>query len=303
MTFAKPVGPPKASISSGTVVGVVGSVDMAPTYRTSVGSVNRISGSTRYNLQKMDETNERLRKARDDAGFKSAMSAAKRFGWTPSTYASHENGQTPVPRKAAEVYAKAFKVSPAWLLNVEPANIPGGQTKKQPKIAKNEVASPFEPHFDSVEVPEIDLQAGANYAGGFGSEENFIDQFGNSVSKDVVSTTWGIPKPFLRDELRIQAGRAHILPVKGDSMRDILFDGDRAIVNLDDTDLSQGGIFALLDDNSSIIIKQVELVRMKGDHARRILCSSRNRAYGPFELELAHPVRIIGRVASKITRL
>ncbi len=41
-------------------------------------------------------------------------------------------------------------------------------------------------------------------------------------------------------------------------MKDALFDGDRAIINLDDTDVSQGGIFALLDDNSSLIIKQVE---------------------------------------------
>jgi hypothetical protein len=36
-----------------------------------------------------------------------------------STYASHENGQTPVPQDAAAVYAKAFKTSVAWLLTGE----------------------------------------------------------------------------------------------------------------------------------------------------------------------------------------
>lgn len=84
-------------------------------------------------------------------------------------------------------------------------------------------------------------------------------------------------------------------------MKDALFDGDRAIINLDDTDVSQGGIFALLDDSASLIIKQVEIVH--GSKARKIRCTSRNPVYAPFELELAEPVRIVGRVAGKITRL
>ncbi len=47
------------------------------------------------------------------------MSAAKRFGWPPSTYAAHENGQNGFPVDIAERYAKAFKVSAAWLLSGE----------------------------------------------------------------------------------------------------------------------------------------------------------------------------------------
>lgn len=68
----------------------------------------------------MGAINDRLRQARIEAGFKSAAEAAKRFGWTPSTYSSHENGQTPdiKPDKARE-YARAFKVSFAWLLTGE----------------------------------------------------------------------------------------------------------------------------------------------------------------------------------------
>lgn len=68
----------------------------------------------------MGESSERLRVARERAGYKSALAAAKHFGWTPSTYASHENGQTPeVPRDAAIKYARAFKVSPSWILTAE----------------------------------------------------------------------------------------------------------------------------------------------------------------------------------------
>ncbi|MGP0093297.1 MAG: S24 family peptidase [Xanthobacteraceae bacterium] len=67
----------------------------------------------------MTNSNERLRQARERAGFVSARSAAIRFGWIPSTYASHENGQTPVPMRDAPKYARAFKVSAAWLLTGE----------------------------------------------------------------------------------------------------------------------------------------------------------------------------------------
>lgn len=58
----------------------------------------------------MGDSNERLREARKRAGYRSAAAAARRFGWTESTYASHENGQTPVPKEEAVIYAKAFKV-------------------------------------------------------------------------------------------------------------------------------------------------------------------------------------------------
>lgn len=251
----------------------------------------------------MDETNTRLRQARKKAGFKSARAAAIRHNWVPSTYASHENGQTPVPKDAAREYAKAFKVTSAWLLDVEGSvNQPSKNAPHKHSLTSNRLGG--EPVLDldaPAVVPEIDVRAGAGYAGGFNQEENTIDQFGNSVSQDVVSANWGIPIPFLRDELHIRPGRAHILSVRGDSMNDALFDGDRAIINLDDRDVSQGGIFALLDDNSSVIIKQVELIR--GAKAQRIRCTSRNPNYVPFELDLDGVVTIIGRVASKITRL
>ena len=41
----------------------------------------------------MSEMGERLKQARIAAGHISARSAALKFGWTPSTYGAHENGQ------------------------------------------------------------------------------------------------------------------------------------------------------------------------------------------------------------------
>lgn len=62
------------------------------------------------------EMHERLKKAREQAGYKTAAEAVRRFGWNLSTYRSHENGQRNIPRETAPDYARAFRVSPEWLL-------------------------------------------------------------------------------------------------------------------------------------------------------------------------------------------
>jgi len=61
----------------------------------------------------------RLIEARKAAGFKSARAAAINFGWTQSTYASHENGQSNYGLEKAEKYAQAFGTKAVWLLHGE----------------------------------------------------------------------------------------------------------------------------------------------------------------------------------------
>lgn len=75
--------------------------------------------------RRMKTMGERLRKARQDARFTSARSAAISHGWTPSTYAAHENGQNDYGAEQAEIYAKAFKVSAEWLLLGKQEAAPG----------------------------------------------------------------------------------------------------------------------------------------------------------------------------------
>ncbi len=60
----------------------------------------------------------RLRAARAKAGYEQGSDAARAFGWTVSTYGSHENGTRGIGR-AAKAYARAFKVPLGWLLNGE----------------------------------------------------------------------------------------------------------------------------------------------------------------------------------------
>lgn len=67
---------------------------------------------------------ERLRAAREKAGYDSAADAARAFGWTESAYRHHENGTRSFGPDAAKKYARAFKVKPGWLLGLE--NIDSG---------------------------------------------------------------------------------------------------------------------------------------------------------------------------------
>lgn len=89
---------------------------MLSLYTNHVDYVNMIPVHTLCDNVPMEEMGSRLRKARVKAGFKSARSAAVRFGWAVSTYGAHENGQNEFGPEAASEYASAFKTTPGWLL-------------------------------------------------------------------------------------------------------------------------------------------------------------------------------------------
>lgn len=64
----------------------------------------------------METPADRLKKARLDAGFPTVAEAVRRFGFKRSAYVHHESGQNGIRPAVAEKYAKAYKVTAAWLL-------------------------------------------------------------------------------------------------------------------------------------------------------------------------------------------
>jgi DNA-binding XRE family transcriptional regulator len=64
----------------------------------------------------VESANERLKEARQRAGFDTAVDAARALGIAQSTYIAHENGNRGFPAKRAPIYARKFKVSEEWLL-------------------------------------------------------------------------------------------------------------------------------------------------------------------------------------------
>lgn len=245
---------------------------------------------------------DRLRRARRWAGFDSASEFARALNMKVSTYGAYESGQNGFNMDEGARFARRLGIAKDWLMfgegrdptlirrdiNVVPIDDAGNEIDNGPAGAGNGTI-----------VPELDVRAGANYAGGMLLD--FANVSGEDASlEEKVRARWIFPRSYMRDELHIS--RPVILPVRGNSMEPLLFDGDRAVCDLDDVDLGQGGIFSLLDDIGSVIIKQVEIVRGKRD-PMVIRCKSLNSTYDPFDLKMVEPVKIIGRVATKITRI
>jgi hypothetical protein len=97
-------------------------------------------------------SNKRLQKAREMAGFKSRRQAALHFGWTESTYSSHENGQIPtVPREAAKIYAEAFNLPGLDYVWITDGVGPGPRPRSRKGVRAAEKPDPKSRHFSNSE--------------------------------------------------------------------------------------------------------------------------------------------------------
>lgn len=79
-----------------------------------------------------DGPHDRLKLARARAGYREAKLAAEQYGWNYATYKSHESGGRGFRMPAAEVYAKAFGVSAAWLFTGETVGAPDSLLTRTP---------------------------------------------------------------------------------------------------------------------------------------------------------------------------
>jgi hypothetical protein len=90
--------------------------------------------------------------------------------------------------------------------------------------------------------------------------------------------------------------------MKHDGMGDTLRCGDYALIDTKQTIVAGGGIFAILRDDGSIHIFQLDNVHGIGP-TRRVICTYRNPSCPPpFEATVGEDVWIIGQVVRKIER-
>lgn len=64
----------------------------------------------------MHDVPDRLKEARELAGYANAADAARAMNIAVSTYQAHENGSRGVTRQAVERYARFFRVNLTWLM-------------------------------------------------------------------------------------------------------------------------------------------------------------------------------------------
>lgn len=76
---------------------------------------------------------KRLTEARIARGFRSVKEAVDFFGWVYESYVQHENGLRGIKKQAFK-YAKAYNVSPGWLLTGEGVGPDGNANSIDAKI-------------------------------------------------------------------------------------------------------------------------------------------------------------------------
>lgn len=101
---------------------------------------------------------ERLRAAREKAGFTSAAKAAAALGVGASTYRAHENGQNDYGPDEAEHYARRFGVTAAYLLTGRGQAAPDGDPipVDVPIMGYLGAGSEIEPDYEQVPADGLD---------------------------------------------------------------------------------------------------------------------------------------------------
>ncbi len=136
---------------------------------------------------------DRLAAAREKAGFDSPTAAARvNRTINVNTIISNENGNRPISKKMAQVYAEAFEVSAGWLLYGD-----GGETSGKPNTPRRPA-----------------LKISGEVAAGHWLESNLFE-----TERTEKSNVAG-------GDARYQPGMQYLLRVNGESLNQVARDGD-----------------------------------------------------------------------------
>lgn len=206
---------------------------------------------------------ERLRSARERAGYTDATAAAVAFGWKAPTYLAHENGSRGLRPDVARRYARAFGVDPEWLLFGR-----GGTPSKAEPIARE----------TETLVPIYDVTASAGHGAAL-------------AEHDLVEDHLSFPPHYLREITSTPARHLAIIRTKGDSMVPTIAEDDLVMVDTTKRDLSFDGVFVIRDDGASLLVKRIG----RGTRRGHVMVISDNPRYAPTERPLAE-IEVLGKV-------
>lgn len=188
---------------------------------------------------------ERLKQARELAGFGTAREAADRFGWNYNTYAANENGNAPFSFNKAKTYARSFGVRPEWLYDGSGTIKP---TRRRGLPILGKVGAGGEGDFlDDYEI---------------GAADSYVEFDPDEESTDIVLTVEGdsmVPRFFPRE--KVQFGRRYDdpSPLIGREVMARLADGRKLLKILQSGD--EPGRFTLYSVNTAYEpIRNVELL-------------------------------------------
>jgi len=210
----------------------------------------------------MSNASDRLKQAREKAGFQDAAEAARRFGWAASTYHGHENGSRGLRADVAQKYARAFRVSPDWLMFGKGDDMTG----------------PADDAPESDLVPIYDIEASAGNGIIPGEDEAVVDHL-------------ALPPGYLRRITSAPVSALAIVTVTGDSMSPTLRGGDVVMIDTRKQNPGYDGLFVLRFDGA-LHVKRMN----RGSRPGVVRIVSDNPVgYAPFEREM-HDVEVVGKV-------
>lgn len=215
------------------------------------------------------DMHQRLRHAREMAGFQTVEAAAEALGVKYQTYAAHENGSRKFRYDSAKQYARRFKVTPSWLLD---------GAGEGPKIQLNgEQAVPKTPKTEIRYIPEFNVHVSA---GG-----------GALIEEEQQIARWPFLPEYIENYLGLVQAKLTIVEVRGDSMEPTLAHGDKILVNMSDTQISHPGIFVLWDGGGTVV-KRLDK-RVGNDETVTLI--SDNPIHDRYEVPL-EDINVVGRV-------
>lgn len=234
---------------------------------------------------------DRLKLARERAGFETAADAARRFGWRTSTYAGHENGSRGIKPGVGEDYARAFRVPVGWLMygtgspdgdetesNVE-AVVPAAAVTKLPDGWGAFGGQP-EAELPAL-IPIYNVSAAAGHGAVVGEEE-VVDRL-------------AFPPGYLRRLTDTHPRHLVIIEVMGDSMAPTVDHKDIVMLDTSKRDVSYDGIFVFRDvgtsDGNSLQIKRIG----RGSRRGYVMLISDNKNW-PLVERAVDQMDVIGRV-------
>lgn len=221
---------------------------------------------------------ERLQKARIDRGFKTAISAVRRFGWPERSYYKHESGERRIMPEELSAYAVAYKVSVIWLMH--------GVSPQSNHDAQNIPIKPLS-DLDIREVPLLNSQS--------------LRELDDFIRGGILVSDRSVVVPEF-----IQVGNrtiAYVIPDSDLSMLgergDTFPPGTMLIVDPDKAIIPGNYILTQPENFDAPILRRYEAVRSPSKYTPFTL-SALNQAYQPIVIGDPESCRIIGRLVMGI---
>ena len=195
-----------------------------------------------------------FRKLREGAPMSRAQ-LAKLLGIHTNTIQKYEKGERKLPLTVID------RAAPLWGKTRDDVLSPSGIDREE-----------------SVSIPECHVRVAQGGA--------------LEMSKEDGSNVWVLPRRYLMDELRLPPGQLIIHEVHSDAMSPTLLAGDRVLVNLEDRQIGEGGIFLIADPTGNVL-RRLETV--PGSKPQMVKQISDNGRHGTYEVR-ASDTKVVGRV-------